>query len=306
MSHSTGTMKIGNAYTATQPQPITQEVAARHRFDWASRVDINDLNRTLAIFPGRSLWVPAADELVVVGPWRNRDDIATVAQISAIRRIDELIDGCREAAFRYGADAFVMPEWNETRNERFYERNGLALFDDVMSFETGTDAIRPEDLKRGDPVRLVTIDSPLLDHILAIDNAAFPWLWRNSRLEFEHYLLTPSVEIWALRDGGGDPVGYAGITAYAGWGHLDRVAVLPQCQGKGLGEAMVRFAVARLRQLGSRRVGLSTQRSNVRSQRLYARLGFQQTRQNDYRIYGTLAPDAPPEARMDRNGIDPE
>jgi hypothetical protein len=37
---------------------------------------------------------------------------------------------------------------------------------------------------------------------------------------------------------------------------------------------------------------------------LYSRIGFQQTRQNDYRIYGTLAPDAPLEARMNANGTD--
>lgn len=294
-------MKIVQAYTATQPQPLTHEAIARHRFDWASRLDINELDRTLSVFPGRSFWIPSDDELLVVSPWRNRDDIATVAQISAIRRLEDLIDAARSASFRLGSHAFVMPEWNETRNPRFYERLGLELMESVISFEMGTDVSHPSDLRRGDPVRWVTIDSPILDRILAIDNAAFPWLWRNSRLEFEHYLLSPGVEIWALRDRCGDPVAYAGITSYAGWGHLDRVAVDPARQGEGYGQAAVRFAIARLRQLGARRVGLSTQQSNLRSQRLYARIGFRQTRQNDYQIYGTLAPDAPPEARSDRN-----
>ena len=297
-------MKIATAYTATQPQPLTPAVVARHRFDWASRVDINELNRTISVFPGRSIWIPQADELLVVSPWRNRDDIASIAQISAIRRLDDLIEAARCAAFRLGSHAFVMPEWNETRNPHFYERNGLHLFEDVISFEADTGASQSADLLRGDPVRLVTTDDPLLDRILAIDRAAFPWLWRNSRLEFEHYLLTPSVEIWALRNDAGDPIAYVGITGYAGWGHLDRVAVAPDRQGEGIGETAVRFAIARLRQLGARRVGLSTQRSNVRSQRLYVRIGFRQTRQNDYRIYGTLAPDAPLEARGDMNGIE--
>jgi ribosomal protein S18 acetylase RimI-like enzyme len=297
-------MKIATAYTVTQPQPISRDVVARHRFDWSSRVDINELDRIISAYPGRSLWIPDADELLVVSPWRNRNDIAAVSQISAIRRLDDLICAARDAAFRHGAHAFVMPEWNETRSPLFYERNGLDLFEDVVSFEIGTAASRPNDLRSGDPVRLVTIDSPLLDSILAIDHEAFPWLWRNSRLEFEHYLLTPGVEIWALRDAGGALVSYVGITSYAGWGHLDRIAVLPDRQGEGHGQNAVRFAIARLRQLGARRVGLSTQRSNLRSQQLYARIGFQQTRQNDYRIYGTLAPDAPLEARMSVNGIE--
>lgn len=286
-------VKIAQAYSTSQPQPLTAEAAARHRFDWAGRLDFNDLNRTLSVFPGRSSWIPDADEILVVGPWRNRTDIATVAQISAVRRLDDLIATSRDASFRLEADAFVMPEWNETRNARFYERNGLDLLEDVISFEIDSGVSRPDDLRSSDVARLETIDSPLLDRIMRIDHAAFPWLWRNSRLEFEHYLFTPGVEIWALRNQDGAPVSYAGITSYAGWGHLDRIAVDPEYQGQGIGARTVRFAIARLRQLGARRVGLSTQRSNVRSQRLYAHIGFEQTWQNDYRIYGTLAPGAP-------------
>lgn len=291
-------MKIAQAYPTSQPQPLTPEAAARHRFDWASRLDINDLNRTLSVFPGRSSWIPDVDEILVIAPWRNRDDIATVAQISAVRRLDDLIDTSRDASFRLGAAAFVMPEWNETRNVLFYERNGLDLFEEVISFEVDARVSQPGDMQLDAPLRLIHADSPLLDRILEIDHAAFSWLWRNSRLEFQHYLLTPGVEIWALRDRSGKPVSYVGITSYAGWGHLDRIAVDPAFQGSGYGDRAVRFAIARLRQLGARRIGLSTQRSNLRSQRLYARIGFQLTRQNDYRIYGTLAPGAPVEESL--------
>ena len=282
--------KFAQAFPTSQPQPLTQQVVARHRFDWASRIDINDLDRTLSVFPGRSSWIPADDELLVVSPWRNRDDIAAVAQISAVRRLDELIETSREASLQLGAKAFVMPEWNETRNARFYKRNQMSLLEGVISFEIDSAIARSDDLQVGASIRLITADSVLLDQIIAIDHAAFPWLWRNSRLEFEHYFFTPGVEIWALRNADNQPISYVGITSYAGWGHLDRIAVDPALQGTGQGERAVRFAVARLRQLGARRVGLSTQRSNVRSQRLYSRIGFQQTWQNDYRIYGTLAP----------------
>lgn len=283
-------MKVAPAYIATHPQPLTPDVVARRRFDWASRVDINDLNRTLHVFPGRSFWVPADDELLIVSPWRHRNDIAAVGQVSAIRRLDDLIQAACRESFRLGAEGFVMPEWNETRNVRFYERNGLELLEEVISFEIAVrDAIWTGDF--GDaPLQLMTGDNPLLDQILEIDHGAFPWLWRNARLEFEHYLLTPGVEIWALRDRSGIPVSYVGITSYAGWGHLDRIAVSPDRQGSGHGQQAVLFAIDRLRQLGARRVGLSTQRSNLRSQRLYTRIGFRPTWQNDYRIYGTLAP----------------
>lgn len=296
-------MRIATAFAATQPQPLTPDVVSRHRFDWASRVDINELERVVSLYPGQSFWVPEADELLVIAPWRNRDEIVAVSEVSAIRRLDDLIEAARFSCFQQGSQAFVMPEWNDTRSPRFYERNQLELLEDVISFEVGTNVARPDDLRNGTPVRIETIEAPLLELVLAIDHGAFPWLWRNSWLEFQHYLLTPSVELWAVRDRAGEPVGYVGITSYAGWGHLDRVAVAPQRQGEGHGEVAVRFALARLRHLGAKRVGLSTQRSNLRSQRLYQRIGFQQTRQNDYRIYGTLAADAPAEARAAMNGI---
>lgn len=281
---------IARAFLPSEPQPLTMAIAARHRFDWASRVDVNDLHRTLSVYPGRSSWIPDADEFIVVAPWRHREEISSVASVSAVRRVDDLISASRAASFELGADAFVIPEWSETRNPRFYARNGLDLWEDVISFEIDASASRPGDLERGNPLRLVSASSPLLDEIMAIDHAAFPWLWRNVRLEFEEYLVTPGVEVWAFRDATGVPVGYVGITSYSGWGHLDRVAVAPARQGEGHGLGAVRFAIARLQRLGARRVGLSTQRSNARSQRLYLGIGFQQTWQNDYRIYGTLAP----------------
>jgi ribosomal protein S18 acetylase RimI-like enzyme len=41
-----------------------------------------------------------------------------------------------------------------------------------------------------------------------------------------------------------------------------------------------------IRHRGVRRVGLSTQRTNFRSQRLYERFGFHRTSEHDYRLFG--------------------
>src|SRR5262249_31679163 len=82
------------------------------------------------------------------------------------------------------------------------------------------------------------------------------------------------------------PVAYVGLTSYLGWGHLDRIAVLPSLQGQGLGQEGLAFALDHLARLGSRRVGLSTQRTNVHSQHLYERAGVRRAWGNDYRVYG--------------------
>ena len=131
-------------------------------------------------------------------------------------------------------------------------------------------------------------DNALLLQLLALDNAAFPWLWRNSLDEFWEYLDTPGVQVLAIHDRD-QIVAYIGVTEFEGWGHIDRVAVQPDRQGEGFGQIAVTLGLDALREGGARRVGLSTQRSNVRSQRLYERLGFQRTPELDYHIYGALA-----------------
>ena len=65
-----------------------------------------------------------------------------------------------------------------------------------------------------------------------------------------------------------------------------RIAVIPERQGSGYGLETLHFAIARLSDLGARRVGLSTQADNLRSQQLYERYGFRRTGGNDYTIYG--------------------
>jgi ribosomal protein S18 acetylase RimI-like enzyme len=122
--------------------------------------------------------------------------------------------------------------------------------------------------------------------LLSVDHAAFPWLWWNNVAEFAAYARVPGVELYVGRDARDVPVAYVGLTHFRGWGHLDRIGVVPGVQGTGYGLEALRFAVHLLRSGGATRVGLSTQANNTRSQHLYHRYGFQRTYQNDYNIYG--------------------
>jgi ribosomal protein S18 acetylase RimI-like enzyme len=84
----------------------------------------------------------------------------------------------------------------------------------------------------------------------------------------------------------GIPVSYVGITTFPSWGHLDRIAVDPDLQGKGYGRFALAFAVETLLARGARKVGLSTQSTNERSQRLYLKYGFRRTNDHDYDLWG--------------------
>ena len=91
----------------------------------------------------------------------------------------------------------------------------------------------------------------------------------------------------------GKIMAYIGFTAFLGWGHIDRVAVAPEFQGQGLGLRLTRFATDRLVRVGARRIGLSTQITNVPARRMYEKLGFVRQLATDYRLYGRWIADPP-------------
>jgi ribosomal protein S18 acetylase RimI-like enzyme len=94
------------------------------------------------------------------------------------------------------------------------------------------------------------------------------------------------VKIYGGWDASGRLVSYVGVTRFRAWGHLDRIAVLPELQGQGIGLESLEWALYVLAQSGARRIGLSTQARNERSRLLYERYGFQRKTNQDYYLYG--------------------
>jgi len=243
------------------------------------------MRRLLEIHPGRSVWVPATLEYALIGPWRNRPEIGSIEELVAVRHMEELLRAAVERCAEHGDELVLTVELDTRRSPARYERAGLAMLEEVITYQRG---IVREPWSCSDRLRLFrvdAIDEAEIDLVTSIDQASFPWLWRNSRAEFDVYLQTPGVEVW-LVEADGEPLAYFGVTLFPDWGHLDRVAVLPEQQGRGLGLETLGLAIDTMRQRGARRVGLSTQRTNGRSQRLYERFGFQRTPEHDYRLFG--------------------
>lgn len=240
---------------------------------------------TLRSHPGRSVWVPGTLEHLLIGKWRNRWDISSIEEISAVRHLPALVEQAISQCHLHGDELLLALELESYRVRSRLERAGLGQLEEVITYEIDTACVL---LTLPDLLHATTAhreDNALLLDLLALDNAAFPWLWRNSLDEFGEYLGSPGVQVLALY-ARGQLVAYIGVTEFEGWGHIDRVAVQPDRQGEGFGQAAVTLGLASLRRGGARRVGLSTQRSNVRSQRLYERLGFQRTPELDYHLYG--------------------
>jgi ribosomal protein S18 acetylase RimI-like enzyme len=262
------------------------------RLDWQDQIQEDDVRRTLFTYPGRSVWLPETLEFAIVAPWRHRQEIANLRHLVAVRHPSLLAQAAVDRAQQAGAVMIVSVDVEQVRQPQFYRDLGFSLIEEVVTYEL--DRLPPP---RGDRGRLRfeavdPADDGARAQLLAIDRAAFPWLWRNSDLEFRAYGLVPGVELF-LGSIGDEALAYVGITTYLGWGHLDRIAVVPQMQGAGLGREALGFAVDRLSRRGARRIGLSTQRRNVHSQRLYERFGFRRSYGTDYRLYGRFLVELP-------------
>lgn len=263
---------------------LRPEDVARLPLTWYHRHDRGDVRRLLRVMPGRSVWRPDTGEFALIGPWRHRSDVVQLVELSAQRSAPALMEYAAATAGRLGASLLVTLENEERRRPSFYDAIAFEHIEDVVTMELAEPRFDPADLGR---LRFVRVEerSDDFDEIREIDNRAFPWLWRNSGMEFSAYARMPDVELYAGLDDGW-PVSYYGVTIYNGWGHLDRIAVRPELHGRGVGRATLAHATSVLLRAGSEAIGLSTQGHNHASQRLYERYGFTRRPDNDYRIYG--------------------
>lgn len=278
-------------------QPRIQVLAAgdvrQLRLSTDQRLSEAALRALVNAYPGRSVWAPETLEFIVMSPWRHRAEIAQVLKISAVRHRDALLSAAIEQCRAAEAAMVLYIEMDEIRAPDWYDRVGLEPIEEVITYELRRlDAVGQQSTSLSfhavDPSDQATISD-----LVRLDHTAFPWLWWNSAAEFEAYRKTAGVQIF-LALAGRRPIGYIGVTLYPGWGHIDRIAVEPESQGRGYGRQLLAFAVDRLAQQGARRVALSTQRENHRSRRLYERAGFQRAPGFDYQLYGVvLRPPAP-------------
>ena len=263
-----------------------------------SLVRDDEVVESLRTMPGISHWHPASGEFVLVAPWRHRSDIATFRLISAISNERALVNACLDAANTAGMAAFITTETYERRKPEFYANHGLDRIETIIGYhhermEDYLDlAIQP--LQEFRPVQAGYDE--LIEGMIALDHAAFPWLWRNSIEEFAWWMQQQFVEV-AVGLIDGVVSSYYGITYFRSMGHLDRIAIHPDYQGRALGKETLSVAMQRMARMGLKRAALCTQETNAVSQKLYERAGFYRVPSDDYHMYGTLLAAAPQEAQ---------
>jgi len=124
---------------------------------------------------------------------------------------------------------------------------------------------------------VVELDGSDIAGLLRIDRAAFPDFWRFDEHGVREALAaTGRSSVFIIRDADGEPAAYAVI----GYGHaisyLQRVAVHPDWQGRGMGRSLVRVSARAARNHGARAMLLNTQYDNEPAMDLYRSEGFVQ------------------------------
>lgn len=111
-----------------------------------------------------------------------------------------------------------------------------------------------------------------LPSILANDRAAFDPIWWHD-LDSLGRILRDAAH-FAVAEIDGRITGHAFSEVYNGRGHLIRLAVHPDCQGRGIGTRLLAESLMVLIAAGARSLTLNTQADNYASQSLYRRFGY--------------------------------
>jgi GNAT superfamily N-acetyltransferase len=111
--------------------------------------------------------------------------------------------------------------------------------------------------------------------VLAVDEAAFSSFWRLDRAGLREALeAVPLTRFRVSTAGRGAVVGYAIAGTAARQGYLQRLAVSPEQQHDGRGQALVADALRWMRRRGAGRAVVNTQLGNEAALSLYKRAGF--------------------------------
>jgi [ribosomal protein S18]-alanine N-acetyltransferase len=115
-----------------------------------------------------------------------------------------------------------------------------------------------------------------------VDTASFAPVWQNSRPSLE--LAYRQAAVATVAEYEERMVGYQISTATPIGGHLARLAVVPDCQGHGIGAALVGDLLMQFKRRGAKKVTVNTQKDNPGSLNLYQKNGFYLTGE-EYPVY---------------------
>ena len=135
---------------------------------------------------------------------------------------------------------------------------------------------------RAHPGFIRTMELRDIHAVEELDRAAFGLIWQNSYSSLE-VAFRQSAVATVLEDDG-EIIGYQISTSTPVGGHLARLGVLPQYQGRGIGYAILDDLLVQFERRGAQSVTVNTQNDNLSSLALYKKAGFKRTGE-EYPVY---------------------
>lgn len=212
-----------------------------------------------------------------VAPWQGDPKTALMGPARGQRGPEvETIRRGLDRLRRKGVTTVVTPALSHYEAEPFFQA-GFTLHERLHLLAKNLSAPEPDStplLSRPDGLAISTARFWHRRRMLDIDQRAFQGFWQFDAVSLGE-ALNATPHYWArLAELDGRTVGYA-ITGRAGErGYLQRLAVVPEAQGKGVGSTLVNDAIAWLRHRRASLALVNTQEINERAFDLYQRHGF--------------------------------
>jgi ribosomal protein S18 acetylase RimI-like enzyme len=199
-------------------------------------------------------------------PW---NDSVPMAHLRVMRGGADFVEACAEALDGYPIEGVLSPPLPEAAQRMWREadfRPHARLY-----------LLRRELDEVPAPDHLVSEGSPEdLGEALRIDAAAFDPFWRfDGRALQEAMESTPRAVIHVVRRPEGRLAGFAVTGMGQVIGYLQRVAVDPAWQRRGIGRSLVRTSARWARRNGARAIVLNTQAENRAALSLYEEEGYE-------------------------------
>ncbi len=150
----------------------------------------------------------------------------------------------------------------------------------MLSWENGLHRLMPPEK----PAAIRPMQIADLPAVSALDRVAFYPLWHHSLGTLQLALEQSAIATVSETDGGSRITGYSMSTGSPFGGHLARLAVHPEFQGRGIGHALLHDLLVRFQERGAMRVSVNTQDNNHASLRLYRKAHFHLTGES-YPVY---------------------
>ncbi len=209
-----------------------------------------------------------------VTPWQGQAFIALVGPARTHRSPTPVeVRTCIDELQRRGVTQAVTPALSPYEAEPFFQagfklHEGLHLLARYIDAEPDKPSHR---LRKGRPW-----DKP---RVLGLDGKAFEDFWRFDSFSLkEARRATPAHRFMVAVDGG-SVVGYAVTGRAGGRGYLQRLAVDPVAQGRGIGTSLINDCLRWLHRKGVGMALVNTQERNARALELYERHGFVRQRE---------------------------